>query len=262
MKIVTGYTGTPHISSNDDQARNQGIFGTGNYILDVGQKFNATLTNATTVTLEDGEGMMQGVHFRIEPGMTEAVSISPGTTGYNRIDLICARYTKDASTGVEDVSLVVIEGTPTTSTPSVPTYTEGDILAGDTLAYFPMFKVTINGLTPSIARYAPNYSIGHNELLWSGNLSDSNITVDLTPFSAVEIWFGNTITPPAYLVVQKFCKGSVRVNEFYGDMMYFREMTVSDSGIVVGTCKRYDFSTQELTDSDGTLVPIKVYGIA
>lgn len=154
MKIVTGYTGTPHISSNDDQARNQGIFGRGGCVLDVGNQLNATLTNATTVTLSDGDGVIQGVHFRIEPGMTEAVSISPGTTGYNRIDLICARYTKDASTGVEDVSLVVIEGTPSSSTASEPEYTEGDILNGDTLAELPIWKVTVTGLTPSISRIA------------------------------------------------------------------------------------------------------------
>lgn len=151
MKIVTGYTGTPHITSNDDQARNQGSFGRGSYILDVGNRLNATLTNATTVTLEDGDGVLQGVHFRIDPGMTEAVSISPGTSGYNRIDLICAKYTKDASTGVEDVSLVVIEGTPTTSTPSAPEYTEGDVLAGDTIAYFPIWKITLTGLTPVLS---------------------------------------------------------------------------------------------------------------
>ena len=150
MKIVTGYTGTPHITSNDDQARNQGVFGAGNYVLDTGNKLNAVLTDATTVTLEDGDGVLQGVHFRIEPGMTEVVSISPGTTGYNRIDLICARYTKDAGTGVEDVNLVVIEGTPSASTPSAPSYTAGDILAGDTLAEFPLWKVSFSGLTPTI----------------------------------------------------------------------------------------------------------------
>lgn len=151
MKIVTGYTGEPHITSGDDQARNQGMFGGGSCVLDVGNKFNASLTDATTVTLQDGDGMLQGVHFRIEPGTTEAVSISPGTTGYNRIDLICARYTKDAGTGIEDVNLVVIEGTPSASTPSVPSYTEGDILAGDTLAEFPLYKVTLSGLAPTLA---------------------------------------------------------------------------------------------------------------
>ena len=152
MKIVTGYTGTPHITSNDDQGRNQGMFGTGNYILDVGQKFNATLTNATTVTLEDGEGMMQGVHFRIEPGTTEDVTISPGTTGYNRIDLICARYTKEVSTGIENVSLVVVEGTPATGAASEPSYADGNILAGDTPIDFPLWKVTLTGIAPVLTK--------------------------------------------------------------------------------------------------------------
>lgn len=154
MNIVTGYRGEPHISSNDDQSLNQGIFGTGNYILDVGQKFNATLSNANTVTLEDGEGVMQGVHFRIEPGLTDSVGINNGTTGYNRIDLICARYSKDVSTGIETVNLMVFEGTPTTGIPEEPTYIEGDIRAGGTLAYFPLWKVTLTGLTPSISRIA------------------------------------------------------------------------------------------------------------
>lgn len=157
MKIVTGYTGTPHISSNDDQGRNQGIFGTRNYILDVGHRLNATLTNTTTVTLEDGEGIMQGVHFRIEPGTTDVVQISPGTNGYNRIDLICAKYTKDASTGIEDVSLAVLEGTPTASTPSAPSYTQGDILDGDLVAYFPLWVVTLTGSSSTVLSRSVSY---------------------------------------------------------------------------------------------------------
>ena len=156
MRIITGHRGTPHVTSNDEQGKNQGIFGIGNYVLNVGQKFNATMTDATTVTLEDGEGMMQGVHFRIDPGTTEAISISAGTTGYNRIDLVCARYTKDITTGIEDVSLIVIEGTPNASTPSAPSYNTGDVLDGDVLADFPLWKVTLSGLTPSLSKmYTP-----------------------------------------------------------------------------------------------------------
>lgn len=151
MKIVTGYTGSPHITSNDEQGKNQGIFGTGNVVLDVGAKFNATLTDANTVTIEDGEGVMQGVHFRIEPGTTETVNIQNGTSGYNRIDLVCARYTKNPVTGVEAVSLEVITGTPTTSTPTAPEYEQGDILSGGTIADFPLWQVNLDGLTPTIS---------------------------------------------------------------------------------------------------------------
>lgn len=150
MKIVTGYTGSEHITSNDDQALRQGIFGKGSYVLNVGNKFEATLTDANTVQIQDGEGVLQGVHFRVLPGTVDTVNIENGTTGYNRIDLIVARYTKDAVTGIESVNWAVITGTPSASTPTAPEYTEGDILAGDTLAEFPLYKVELSGLTPQM----------------------------------------------------------------------------------------------------------------
>ena len=154
MKIITGYTGTKNVTANADQGLHQGIFGTGNYILDVRNKFAATLTDANTVTLQDGEGVMQGVHFRIDPGTSESVTIQSGTSGYQRTDIICARYTKNAVTGVEAVNLVVIPGTPSTGNPVPPSYIEGDILAGDTEADFPLYYVYLNGLTPNISREA------------------------------------------------------------------------------------------------------------
>lgn len=267
MNIVTGHTGTPHITSNADQALNQGIFGTGNYILDVGHKFNATLTDATTVTLEDGEGVMQGVHFRIEPGTTDTISISSGISGYNRIDLICAKYTKELATGFEVVELAVIEGEPSTGTPSEPEYTNGDIRMGESPAYFPLYKVTFTGVAPVIAQCVTDHPSGFRELLWEGYGNDgNNIAVDLSSFSAVEIWFENTITPPEYRSIQKFCKGAACANQFYGSYMYAREMTISDSGITVGRCRRFNYilppEEAGWEDSDGSLVPRKVYGVS
>lgn len=178
MKIVTGYTGSPHITSNDEQGKNQGIFGTGNSVLDVGNKFNATLTNANTVTIEDGEGVMQGVHFRIEPGTTETVNIQNGTSGYQRTDLICARYTKNAVTGVEAVNLVVIAGTPSSSTPTEPSYTQGDILGGDTLAEFPLWKVTLDGLTPTVTRIFNVSNAGRPTEIGDLTINSSNVARD------------------------------------------------------------------------------------
>lgn len=148
MKIVTGHRGEPHITPNDNQGLNQAIFGNDNYILAVGNRFEATLDTATSLSIQDGEGMMQGVHFRMEPGTVDTVELSSGVAGYNRIDLVCARYTKDSVTGVEDVQWVVIEGDPSAEDPEEPAYTEGDILAGDLVADFPIVKVTFTGLTP------------------------------------------------------------------------------------------------------------------
>ena len=152
MKIVTGYKGEPHISSNDMQGFNQSIVGTGEYIFNIGQKFAATITNVNTVTISDGEGIMQGVHFRIAPGQSETVNIANGTTGTYRKDLICARYTKDSVTGIEDVSLVVIQGEEVASSPEEPTYNTGDILEGDSPVDFPLYTVSLSGLTPTLIK--------------------------------------------------------------------------------------------------------------
>lgn len=152
MKIVTGYTGTEHITSNDDQGRNQGIFGINSYLLTVGNQFAATLSDATHVSIQDGEGVLQGVHFRVDPGTADTVAIDSGTTGQNRIDLIVARYTKISGTSVESVDWAVIKGTPTSGSPSAPAYTEGDILNGDLTADFPIWKVTITGTSPALTK--------------------------------------------------------------------------------------------------------------
>lgn len=162
MNIVTGYRGTPHISANEAQALNQGIFGTGNYVLNVGNKFAATLESATSVAIQDGEGVIQGVQFRIAPGSVENVSISPGTSGYKRIDYICARYSKNASTGIESVVLVVAEGTPDASTPTAPTINTGDVLTGSSPVDFALWEVDLDGLTPTLSSLAERVTFAIN----------------------------------------------------------------------------------------------------
>lgn len=152
MNIVTGYRGEPHITSQAAQAFNQGTIGTGNYVFNIGEKFSATLVDVNTVTIADGEAIMQGCHFRIEPGESETANIANGTTGMNRKDLICARYTKDSATGIENVELVVIQGEESSSTATEPSYNTGDILDGDSPIDFPLYRVDLAGLTPTLVR--------------------------------------------------------------------------------------------------------------
>lgn len=147
MRIVTGYTGEKHITANDDQGLLQGIFGAGNYILPVRSRFAATLISSNELQIADGEGVLQGVHFRVEPETTDSVTIENGAQGMQRIDLICARYQKDPETGIESMSWINHKGTPAASNPAQPSYTVGDLLAGDTLAEFPVYAVRLNGIT-------------------------------------------------------------------------------------------------------------------
>ena len=178
MKIVTGYVGEKHITSNDDQGLLQGIFGTGCYILPVRGRLAATLISSNELQIADGEGILQGVHFRVEPGTTDSVTIENGSQGMQRIDLICARYEKNTESGVESMSWINHKGTEVASNPEQPSYTAGDLLAGDTLAEFPVYAVRLNGLTvQSVTQLAtilsPQALIGNNSI---SGIGDGTIT--------------------------------------------------------------------------------------
>lgn len=123
----------------------QAIMGTDSYVCDVGQKFAPTLVSNTSLKLADGEGVLQGVRFRIPYGSTVTLTIAAGTSGYKRIDLVVARYTK--STGA--ISFVVIKGTNATSSPAIPAYNTGSVLGGAATVDFPLYKITIDGTTVS-----------------------------------------------------------------------------------------------------------------
>ena len=155
MDIVTGYRGEPHITSTQDRSGNQGAYGEGSYILDVGNKMECTAYSATELHIADGVLSHQGCVALIPTGTYDTLEISAGTAGYNRIDLVVARYSKDAGTSVEDMELVVIEGTPTSSTPSAPSYNAGDIQAGASPVDMPLYQIRLSGITvSSITRVA------------------------------------------------------------------------------------------------------------
>ena len=149
MQIVTGYEGQAHITSNDDQGRNQGTFGEDSYVLSVGSKFAPTLLSANSLKIADGEGVHQGVHFRVDPGTYDTVTIDNGEQGKNRKDLVVCRYTKDGGTGVESCEWVVIKGTASSGTATRPSHTTGDILNGSLTVDMPFFEVVLSGINVS-----------------------------------------------------------------------------------------------------------------
>lgn len=148
MQIVTGYIGEPHITSDDQQALNKGVIG--DAILPIGEQLHAEMVTANTLRIHDGTAVMGGVEFRVDPGTYDDVSIDNGAQGMNRIDLVCARYQKNGSTGVESMTWTVVKGTPRSGTPDQPSYTTGDIVAGATDVYFPMYRVRLTGLSAEV----------------------------------------------------------------------------------------------------------------
>ena len=147
MNIITGYRAEPHITAQQDRDINSAVFTTGTYILNIGSKMAATIVSANEVTIADGLIVAQGCAAEIARGTSESMSIDNGDQGMRRKDLIILRYTKEASTGVEDMELAVIKGTPAASNPATPSYTSGSITDGDTLVEFPIYTVNLSGIT-------------------------------------------------------------------------------------------------------------------
>ncbi len=144
MKIVTGTTGEPHITSDDDGALNMCIFGNLNYVLSTGEQFAYNLNSSTEIRIKSGNLIMNGRHARIQYGDYEDVSIDSGTQGVNRKDLIVARYTRE--NGIESIKLAVLKGAETTGTPVAPAYTVGNIYTSASVSEMPLYEITLSGV--------------------------------------------------------------------------------------------------------------------
>lgn len=147
MNIIWGYKADPHVTAQQLRNTYIGIFGEDAHILDVGSNLAATVISATEVQIADGVMVAQGCTASIESGVTESLTITNGTQGMLRKDLIVAQYTKNSGTGVENMGLAVKTGTPAASNPATPTYTTGSIVDGDTLVEFPLYAVHLDGIS-------------------------------------------------------------------------------------------------------------------
>ena len=147
MNIITGYRAEPHITAQQDRNVNMGIFGAGTHIVNIGSKMAATVVSANEITIADGLLVAEGCTAEIERGTSESLEIANGSQAMLRKDLIVARYTKASGTGVEDMQLAVITGTPVASNPALPSYNTGSIVQGDTLVDFPLYTVNLDGIS-------------------------------------------------------------------------------------------------------------------
>ena len=146
MEIITGYTGKPHVTAEQDRDVNEGIFDTGSFVLKTGSQLATELVSNNEIKVRDGVLVIQGCTAVIKKNTSDPVTIANGSQGMKRIDLIVARYNKNEETKIEEVMLKVIQGTPNASTAAVPTYKTGDIQSGDLVADMPLYKVTLDGL--------------------------------------------------------------------------------------------------------------------
>ncbi|MDD3185905.1 MAG: hypothetical protein PHT76_11470, partial [Anaerostipes sp.] len=145
INIITGYTGNQHITSADDGAMNAGIIGGENYVMETLEQFACEQLSANKIKIKSGDLVVNGRHARIRYGDYVEAVIENGSQTMKRNDLIVARYEKNTSTGVESFTISTIKGTPSTS-PTDPLYITGNILTGDTVVEFPLYRVVLDGI--------------------------------------------------------------------------------------------------------------------
>lgn len=129
IELVDGRAGKPHINGDDLGDFKAGILGDEGYVFDRGNTLAATLNDANSVTIDTGSGIMpiSGRHFRVTS--PENATITSGTQGQNRNDLIVLRPTTATDdTTVESVAVVVLRGTPTDGSAADPETEDTDLV--------------------------------------------------------------------------------------------------------------------------------------
>lgn len=203
MDIITGYTGSPHVTAEQDRDINIGIFGNESYVLQTGSQLTAEVSSNNEIKVRDGVIMHQGCAASIKKNTYDSLTITNGSQGMKRVDLIVARYSRDPSTNEESLTLKAIQGTPSENSPTVPGYTTGDIQSGDLVADMPLYQVILNGL--NITEVKKLFSVQGSIAELSSNLTKTNTVLE----NRKPIFIDSTAQGTANLDTNSFLKAGI-----------------------------------------------------
>ena len=145
IELVDGKAGVSHISSEDKAIIHQAKFSKSDVVFDWGDAFKCSMSSSNRATIGTGCASIQGLDWHITSA--ESVTISNGSQGMKRNDIICAHYHRDSKTGNENVALTVLKGSPNATAAADPTIPSGKILSGAVDAYMPLWRIPLNGIT-------------------------------------------------------------------------------------------------------------------
>ncbi len=188
MKIVSGKTGTPHVTSEQFRQIIEGTVGQGSYILTSGENLEPELASNNMLKIRGGMMSHHGNVSCVELNTYDEVTLTNGSQGVKRIDLVVNRYTRNDETGLEKNEWIVIIGTPDASSPKVPQHTIGNLQNGDLIDDCPVFEVHYDGINVTeVKKLLPvmsnldllNGNMNQQEILWEGAslMSGQNITL-------------------------------------------------------------------------------------
>ena len=144
IELVDGKAGVAHISSEDKAIIHQAKFSKSDVVFDWGDAFKCSMSSPNRATIGTGCASIQGLDWHITAA--ESVTISNGSQGVKRNDIICAHYHRDSKTGNELVELTVLKGTPNATTAADPTIPSGKIPSGAVDAYMPLWRIPLDGI--------------------------------------------------------------------------------------------------------------------
>lgn len=156
--IITGYTGTRHITPAMDASVYRAAFGADEYVMSEGNRLAGSMPTINDFTVLDGLVSMQGHMIQVTQ---ETLSIDTCANGYERIDLVCLRFTHDNVSLVDACELVVIKGTEVQSgnTPVEPAHNTGVIDEGASIVDMPLYRIDLAGSTVQFSRlFVRSYS--------------------------------------------------------------------------------------------------------
>ena len=145
IELVDGKAGTMHISSEDKAIIHQAKFSKSDVVFDWGDAFKCLMSSSNRATVGTGCASIQGLDWHITSA--ESVTISNGSQGMKRNDIICAHYNRNPKTGNELVELVVLKGSPNATAAADPKVPSGKILSGAVDAYMPLWRIPLDGIT-------------------------------------------------------------------------------------------------------------------
>lgn len=185
MKIVSGKTGTPHVTSEQFRQTIEGTVGQGSYILTSGENLEPELASNNMLKIRGGMMSHHGNISCVDLNTYDEVTLTNGSQGVKRIDLIVNRYTRNDETGLEKNEWVVIIGTPDASNPKVPQHTIGNLQNGDLIDDCPVFEVHYDGINVTeVKKLLPVMS---NLELLNGKLIERETVKTVTlPFTALK----------------------------------------------------------------------------
>lgn len=144
--LMDGYAGGPHITEKQSGLANQAIIGEADYVLEGGQNAKAQVLTNNSIRIFDAVYSIQGRRDVIAANDYADVTITNGSQGMNRNDIIVRRYRKNSSSEIESTEYAVIKGTPSTGAATDPSVTVGDIRTGAVLHEMKLYRVRLEGL--------------------------------------------------------------------------------------------------------------------